>query len=320
MMGKSACLTLMDDIIQALDTSQGKENAEPETIELLTCSGDRAGCYGNVKLRHYLVTKPVIDLVETVEPRYLSVARELSRFPMFKALTETEITEVVPFFKLKEFKEKEIVIRKGDPGVKLYVVLSGSVDIIGDYGMTIASLGQGEVFGEMSLLSGNPVSSTVQAAQKSRILYMFGSYFRIVLNRYPALQMYFARLLVERLARSNMERSMEFASGMAGSLSEISPAELFQTLNMTQKTGVLDVSRADQKGRVLFHTGEVVLAEFAGKTGQDAFFEMVKQRQGNFKFQPGLPAGMEDRPVLGDFMYLLMEGLNRLDEESATYD
>jgi CRP/FNR family transcriptional regulator, cyclic AMP receptor protein len=158
--------------------------------------------------------------------------------------------------------------------------------VVGDYDVVIATLEKGDIFGEMSLLSGNPVNSTIRISQSAKIMCMNGNHFRLMLNRFPSIQMYFDKLLVDRLAKSNIERTHQLAKGMAGSFT------------------------------ISFRDGDVVWAEYNDITGIDAFFEIVKQVRENFKFDPLLPKDQEQAPVLGDFMYLLMEGLNRLDQES----
>jgi len=85
---------------------------------------------------------------------------------------------------------------------------------------------------------------------------------------------------------------------------------------MAQKTGELTLYLSEGRATISFRDGDVIFAQYADKKGTDAFFDIVKQVRGNFKFDPALPHEQKEAPVLGDFMYLLMEGLNRLDEES----
>ena len=131
---------------------------------------------------------------------------------------------------------------KGEPGKNLYIILSGLVNVVDDDGISITKLRNGEVFGEMSLISGDPVGATIKVVEPTTVLYIRGQDFLKVLNRFPSLQMYFARLLSRRLARSNVMISKEFSSGMTGTLSQMPPVELFQTLNYNQKTGVLKLN------------------------------------------------------------------------------
>ena len=316
--GKPACLTLMDDVIQAVENYMSPKaimsGKTPD--ELFSCSGQFTGCAGSIRIRHCTDKVPSSAALKKIEDEITALAGKLSNFSIFQTLREDDIREIVSHFRVKGYSKGEIVLKKGEPGVKLFIILSGEVDIIGDYDVTIATLGKGEIFGEMSLLSGNPVNSTVKVAKNAKIMCMNGNHFRMMLNRFPSIQMYFARLLVDRLAKANVERIQQLAKGMAGSFSEITPAELFQALNMAQKTGKLILHLSDGKAMISFRDGDVVWAEYNDTTGIDAFFEIVKQVRGNFKFDPSLPQEQKDAPVLGDFMYLLMEGLSRLDEET----
>ena len=127
--------------------------------------------------------------------------------------------------------------------------------------------------------------------------------------------MYFARLLAQRLAKTNVERSEELASGMTGKLSELPPTELFQTFNTNQKTGVLSMNLSKGAAELSFNEGSLVRAEYDGKQEKEAFFDMLSETKGRFKFIPGLAPKDEKALEIGDFMWLLMEGLNKIDED-----
>ncbi len=316
--GKPAGLTMMDDVMYNIETFRNinalKKNRD--NTHLFNCSGGSTGCPGKIRIKYQNEQSPSSDSQKNRDRHIAAIASELKSFSIFKTLSKSEIKNIVSEFRIRLFPKDEVILRKGEPGVKLFIILSGKVDVIGDYGTTIATLERGDVFGEMSLLSGNPVSMKVRVESDAKIMYVHGNYFRMILNRYPSLQMYFVQLLAQRLAKSNEERSRQIASGMAGNLSEITPTELLQTLNMTQKTGVLNLHMSNGKARISLRDGDLIRVEYNKLTGEDAFFEILKQIRGSFKFKPGLPAEEMDAPELGDFMFLLMEGLNRMDEES----
>lgn len=75
------------------------------------------------------------------------------------------------FFELCEkvsFKTNEVLLRDGQPSDALYLINSGQVDISksnddGGQDYTLATLTDGQVFGDMSFLDGRPVSATVRA-------------------------------------------------------------------------------------------------------------------------------------------------------------
>jgi uncharacterized repeat protein (TIGR04076 family) len=315
LMGKAACLTLMNDVVSSLTAFQkGIETSQSGKQQELTfnCSGGKTGCPGTIRLHH--LTEGSSDATGKKAHPLPENIQELNNFSIFKTLKDDEVAEIVSFFKIQAFKTGQIILRKGDRGEKLFIVLSGSVEIIGDYGTPIAILGKGEIFGEMSLLTGNPVSTKVRVLEDTKTMVISASHFRMILNRYSPLQMYFARLLVQRLAKSNIERSKQVSSGMAGNLSEITTTELLQALNMSQKTGALTLSFPKGEARISLREGDIIHAEFRDRIGEEAFFEIIKEKRGKFQFKPILATQEITAPKIGEFMYLMMEAMNRIDD------
>ncbi|RJP87112.1 MAG: DUF4388 domain-containing protein [Desulfobacteraceae bacterium] len=307
LMGKPVCLTLMNDLTAAL-------SGPPERAQAFNCSGERTGCRGTLCLRLLTENPSSATLNGKINSHLPDNVQELNNFSIFKTLEYNEVAEIASYFKVQEFKTGQIVLRKGDRGEKLFIVLSGSVEIIGDYGTPIAVLGKGEIFGEMSLLTGNPVSTKVRVLEDTKAMYISASHFRMIINRYSPLQMYFARLLVQRLAKSNIERSKQVSSGMAGSLSEITTTELLQALNLSQKTGALILNFPKGEARISLREGDIIHAEFKDQTGEKAFFEIIKQKRGKFQFKPILTTQEITAPKIGEFMYLMMEAMNQIDD------
>jgi CRP-like cAMP-binding protein len=238
----------------------------------------------------------------------------LGQFSFFKALEEEQLRELLTFIRLKKYDTGETILRKGEPGRNLYIVVSGKVAVLNDGEVVIAYLGKGEIFGEMSLISGEAVGATVQVVEPAKILYLNGEDFRRVLDSVPSLQMYLACLLAQRLARTNTTMFDELSSEIMGKLSEMSPAGLFQMFNLNQKTGVIRMDLPRGFGEVAFLEGEPIRAQYDGISGVEAFYEIMGVREGRFRFQPGLPPEEMEAKPLGDFMKLLMEGVRRIDE------
>ncbi|MEZ4549890.1 MAG: DUF4388 domain-containing protein [Desulfobacterales bacterium] len=321
LLGKPTCLTLMRDVLSELTQCQGGPLQKGPITKKheFNCSGYQTGCSGTIRLRYQLGDQ-VRTSLDKVDPELASLSQELNNFSIFKTLKPHEVSEIISYFKIQEFKKGKVLLRKGDRGDNLFIILDGKVDIIGDYGVTITSLSRGEIFGEMSLLTGNPVSTKVKVVEDTRTMCMSGNNFRLILNRFSPLQMYFTRLLAQRLAKSNVERSKQVSTGMSGNFSEITVTELLQALNMTQKTGILSLSAPQGNSRICLKEGNIVHAEFKEMTGETAFFEIVKQKRGNFTFQPGLPPHEMNAEKIGDFMYLIMEAMNQLDEAADGSD
>lgn len=321
MLGKPTCLTLMSDVTEVLVSRQGPPSPRTglKLKHTFTCGGYASGCRGQIQLEYSRDPGAVVDDVRQSSEDFAAstLARELFNFSIFKTLQKSELDEIASYFKTADFKKDDIILRKGGRGDKFFVILSGKVDIVGDYGLVITSLGRGEVFGEMGLLTGNPVSAKVRAAEATRTIFIHGNYFRMILSRFSPLQQYFTRLLVKRLAQSNLARSKEAGAGMTGSISEISAPELLQALNMSHKTGILILTLPGGTARILLREGQLVQARYGNWTGQDAVFNVLREKRGDFNFKPGLQPKDMELPKIGEFMFLLLEGMRRIDDEDS---
>jgi hypothetical protein len=222
---------------------------------------------------------------------------------------------VLSFFRLNSYDNGEIVIQKGDPGGRFYIIVSGSVNVLNDAGIIISSLDKGDVFGEMSLICNDNINATIQVKEPTKILYIDQPNFNKILDYYPAIQLYFSRLMAQRLNRSNKVRAEDLASGMIGNLTEIPPEALFQTLNMNNKTGILTINElGGGTARFSFRQGSLIKAKYGKYEGDLAFYQILKEKSGRFRFTPGIPPEDFSTPEIGFFMKLLMEGMRRLDE------
>jgi len=307
---KERCKILSSDLTKILIQY---ERAEKIPVCLVTCSG----CTGSLRLEHCQEDSlEELEFDDESNPAELdSILHLLSDFPFFKSINEKDIKKVTQHFKINKYKAGDIVIRMGSPGGNFFIIVKGSVNVINKVGISISTLRQGDVFGEMSLICNDPVSATIQVCEPAVILYIDRKNFLKILDQHSAIQLYFTRLMAKRLSKSNMIRSKDLISGMIGNLAEIPPEALFQILNMNQKTGILTITELSKgKARFSFRQGSLIKAQYADINGEGAFYEILKEPEGRFRFTPGIPTEEFEIPEIGYFMKLLMEGMRRLDE------
>jgi len=110
----------------------------------------------------------------------------------------------------RRFGHGERIIEQGAPGQTFYVVASGTVSILTGRGVEVTRLGRGQYFGEMSLLTGEPRSATVVAAEDAVLFELDRPTFAQLFDEQPAL----AGLLSEALAhRRGQLRAVAEAGG-----------------------------------------------------------------------------------------------------------
>jgi CRP-like cAMP-binding protein len=317
--GKPTCMVLVGDIKADLaDADLHGDEAGP--IHQFECSGPDTDCVGEIRMEMSRGgeasdrSKPAESRKAPRKEKLKAIIGVLAKFEIFKDMDVEELGDLGSYLKFRPLNAGETVVRQGEPGVNLYLIASGRVAVIGDDGVRLAELKRGEVFGEMSLISGEPAAATIEVVEPTRLLYIKGRDFGRLLKRYPSLQMYFARLLASRLAQTNTAQAEMLRSGMTGRLEDVAPSELFQAFNVNSKSGALSLSLAFGAGRVAFRDGGLVGAAYDGKTGVDAFFAILGESKGRFSYQPDLTPEEAKAPEIGDFMWLLMEGVRRIDE------
>ncbi|ULA63533.1 MAG: Potassium efflux system KefA protein / Small-conductance mechanosensitive channel [Nitrospira sp.] len=95
----------------------------------------------------------------------------------------------------------EQVVREGEPGEELFVVMGGEADVViktGDQTTPVATLTKGQFFGEMSLLTGAPRSATVQAKSQLTVTVIGKHAMSQVISRTPGLAEQFGTILTTR--------------------------------------------------------------------------------------------------------------------------
>lgn len=103
-----------------------------------------------------------------------------------------------------------VVLRQGDPGDALYVVVNGRLRVSvrrEDIDTPIAEIGRGDIVGEMSLLTDEPRSATVTTIRDSQLLKLSKRDFQILVKKRPSVLLGISRLVIRRL-QASMHRAM----------------------------------------------------------------------------------------------------------------
>lgn len=122
------------------------------------------------------------------------------------------------------YREGQVIFREGEQSWAAFLIESGSVDIVkgaeGPSPKTLATIGRGDLFGEMGLIDGSPRSATAQAAQVTVVQVINEKEFhRLLTTAEPGL-VALLKVILRRLRATNDALVDQRGEGL---LSEIAP-------------------------------------------------------------------------------------------------
>lgn len=130
-----------------------------------------------------------------------AIAERLSAVDIFAPLSTDEITMLAQAAVSHVFAPSETVIRAGDPGSSMFVVHKGRVRVqVSENGRarTVATLNEGDFFGEMALFTGEPRTANVLALEETEVLEIGHAAMKRVFDTNPDLVESLSFIMAER--------------------------------------------------------------------------------------------------------------------------
>lgn len=124
---------------------------------------------------------------------------------LFEGLSKADLDYVINVSRVAEHSAGHTFISEGDPGVGFNLILAGEARVVhGD--RTVAHLGPGDYFGEMSLIDGGPRTATIIADTPITALGITSWDFRPMVKREPRIAW---KLLVHLTGRLREAQDIE---------------------------------------------------------------------------------------------------------------
>ncbi len=127
----------------------------------------------------------------------------MAKVDILGPLSQEERRRLVEAVGVKSFAAGECPVRQGESGDSFYVIKKGSVDVIVEKAgsdSVVATLGPGNFFGEMSLLTGAARTATIRVKDDAEFVVIDRESFRDTLVNSPAIAESLSRILSERQA------------------------------------------------------------------------------------------------------------------------
>jgi PPM family protein phosphatase len=192
----------------------GQEVGQELAAGLVSTANERGG-RDNITALVVAVEDAGVEDAGGEAPASMARIDVLRRIPLFEHLTYREHSEVLAVAHTRVFRDGELVVREGDPGGDLFVVLDGEVSVE-QHGLPIALVGAGGHFGEMGLVDAGPRSASIRARGPLRAMVIHRDAMLALMQREPTLAVKllwaFVQVLSQRLRATNTELS-EVLSG-----------------------------------------------------------------------------------------------------------
>jgi CRP/FNR family cyclic AMP-dependent transcriptional regulator len=159
-----------------------------------------------------------------------SAVELLRSVPLFADLEEGELERFSQVAVPRTFPAGTRVFHEGDNSDACYIVRDGSFRVTREHSdgraITLATLGPGEIFGELAMLDGDTRSASAESITDGTLLALPANDVRSLLGRNPEIALKLVAGLVRRLRAANMRLSRQsfqtVPSRVAGILAQLS--------------------------------------------------------------------------------------------------
>lgn len=131
----------------------------------------------------------------------------LKQVPLFSRLSPGHLRAIAKSCTERSFAGGDIILRQGNPGVGLFIIVSGSVKVQKEQRdgsvYAIAEHRSGDVLGEMSVLDGAARSASVIALEDTRTLVLPSWAFNAFLQTHPEVALEILPVVVQRFRETN---------------------------------------------------------------------------------------------------------------------
>lgn len=222
---------------------------------------------------------------------------------------------------IREYEAGDIIVEGGVVGDSFCVLQSGRAQICGQvlpdgHYSTLAYLDDGACFGEMSILTNEPTSNAVVAAEDCTVLHIPRDEFVKFLDTNPSVVVYLYKVVADRLRAKN-EAFDEFERLSLLASAKVLPfIDFAQTMEKSRITGTVIFECNGEKGFIAFQDGRICCAQSGKLAGPDALEKMLSWGDDTlFKLDTHLMPEIVNINQMSDTTSLILDALRNIDEK-----
>jgi CRP-like cAMP-binding protein len=170
------------------------------------CDAIRTNIWYEFKRQHITIPFPIRTLHLQRGPKRIADDRAEARAilrgeAIFDCMNDAQLETVLRNAQLQRYGRGERLIREGDPGDSMFVMLRGDAAVSvarNGASVRVGVMRQGDCFGEFALLTGEPRSATIQAENDCEVLEISKPVMAEVLRESPEYLSALSELLAQR--------------------------------------------------------------------------------------------------------------------------
>src|SRR5258706_3342289 len=132
----------------------------------------------------------------------------LRSVPLFSLLDDLEASVLAQQLDEKTYIAGEQIITAGEPGNSMFVIQQGEVELFifdqNNERVSLATISDGDLFGELSLLDTEPRSASAIALAKTNVLIIDRHDLEILITAHPPAALYMMTMLRKRMRETNL--------------------------------------------------------------------------------------------------------------------
>ncbi len=203
--------SILYEMRYSIDNFERHIDIEAEVMHLLWYRFKRSGIDIPMPVRDIHVMQITPESLRVERERHAeAIMRLMEKVEILTPLSEAELSKLVGHVRVETFSAGEIPVRQGDCGDSFYIIKSGTVDVVVEKSSgekaVVATLGSGNFFGEMSLLTGAARTASIHVKEDAEFIVIDKISFGSTLANNPSIAESLSQILSERQAGLDAER------------------------------------------------------------------------------------------------------------------
>lgn len=141
---------------------------------------------------------------QTLNPQQIEeIALRLQKIALFKSAELVDLENLCRAIKVRQFKAGATLFQKGDEGDAMYLIDDGAIEIytsdVSGEDKVLRTCYSGEIFGEMSLLDGQPRSASARASRDLQVMVLRREHFMMFIRSRPKMILLVLKFLASKV-------------------------------------------------------------------------------------------------------------------------